>query len=144
MPSFFSQVPSLADVERYLEDRSLINHVYFFSQKKKPAALLKALSSTFKGQLRFAFVTEENQDVVAKYAVKSFPHLLVVKSVAADGSRMAKEKVVRFKGTEMSLGRLVEFLEPFALDKPLLDDVPAAGEGAKGTTGGTTKGERRR
>ena len=81
---------------------------------------------------------------MTKYEVGKFPSLLVVRSVNADGSPTPSDSIVAYDDTELSLSRLVDFLEPFALDNPLIEDIPGMKKGAKGATGGTTKGERRR
>lgn len=53
--------------------------VLIFSNKKKPNYVLNALSNSFNKKLMFAYINNENEELVAKYNVKNLPTILLLK-----------------------------------------------------------------
>merc|ERR1712187_147838 len=60
--------------------------VILFSNKKTVPTIWKALSSetVFKRTVKFGFVTEEDQDLVAKFKIKKFPSVLMQRGSKAE------------------------------------------------------------
>lgn len=53
--------------------------VIIFSNKKKPNYILNALSNAFHKKLIFGYVNNEIKEIVSKYKVTKFPHIIVLK-----------------------------------------------------------------
>lgn len=53
--------------------------VLIFSNKKKPNYVLNALSNAFYKKLIFGYINNELKEVVEKYKVTKFPHIIVLK-----------------------------------------------------------------
>merc|ERR1719401_1734906 len=60
--------------------------VILFSNKKTPPTIWKALSSetVFKRTVKFGFVTEEDQDLIAKFKIKKFPSVIMQRGSKAE------------------------------------------------------------
>lgn len=53
--------------------------VLFFSNKKKPNYIINALSNSFYKKLIFGYINEEVKEIVSKYKVTKFPHIIILK-----------------------------------------------------------------
>lgn len=60
--------------------------VVLFSNKKTVPTIWKALSSetVFKRTVKFGFVTEEDKEIVARFGVKKFPTVIMIRGSKAD------------------------------------------------------------
>lgn len=60
--------------------------VILFSNKKSPPTILKALSSetVFRRTVKFGFVTDDDEDLLARFKVKKFPTILMVRGAKAE------------------------------------------------------------
>lgn len=81
LPDFSVNIDSVKKLDDFnSKDDKDINKVILFSKKAKTPAIFKALTSEFKNKLRFGFISQEREDLVSKYGIKSFPTIIVLKS----------------------------------------------------------------
>ena len=79
--------------------------VLLFSKNNKIPTLVKALSSSFKGKLKFGFVTEDQQEIISAYNVKTFPTILVLKA--------GEKRPIKYK-REINFTSIFNFLNNFS------------------------------
>merc|ERR1712060_899262 len=74
------------NVDAFLTTDATKPKVILFSNKKTVPTIWKALSSetVFKRTVKFGFVTEEDQDLIAKFKIKKFPAVLMQRGSKAE------------------------------------------------------------
>merc|ERR1719373_1035286 len=85
IPDFTTKVTK-ENVDAFITTDPTKPKVLLFSNKKTVPTIWKALSSetVFKRTVKFGFVTEEDQDLVAKFKIKKFPAVLMQRGSKAE------------------------------------------------------------
>ena len=110
VPDYTQRLMTKEDAVQFSAE-SDIKKVYLFSAKQKVPPIYKALSSTFRNRLRFAFVNVEasvSADLASDFGVEKWPTLLVENGGDEEGTHAI------FSG-KMKLNELVDFVTPHAL-----------------------------
>jgi len=85
MPDFTQKVTK-DNVDTFATTDPTKPKLILFSNKKSAPTIWKALSSetVFKRTVKFGFVSEEEKDVVAKYKIKKFPSIIMIRGSKAE------------------------------------------------------------
>merc|ERR1712187_173544 len=77
---------TMDNVDGFITTDATKPKVILFSNKKSVPTIWKALSSetVFKRTVKFGFVTEEDQDLIAKFKIKKFPAVLMQRGSKAE------------------------------------------------------------
>merc|ERR1712187_36137 len=77
---------TMDNVDGFITTDATKPKVILFSNKKTVPTIWKALSSetVFKRTVKFGFVTEEDQDLIAKFKIKKFPAVLMQRGSKAE------------------------------------------------------------
>jgi len=92
-------IKDLSSLDSFLGTNSEIPHLLLFTTKSEVPPLLKSLATSFKGRVAVGQVREENNEVVQKYSVDSFPKIIVIKAdeepIIYDGA-INPEELIQF------------------------------------------------
>mmetsp|Transcript_75193 Transcript_75193/g.178698 ORF Transcript_75193/g.178698 Transcript_75193/m.178698 type:complete len:421 (+) Transcript_75193:152-1414(+) len=82
----YSTKLTMDNVDQFLTTEPTKPKVILFSKQKTPATMFKALSSetVFKRTVKFGFVAESEEDVVAKFKIKKFPTIMMQRGSKAE------------------------------------------------------------
>jgi hypothetical protein len=85
MPDFSSKLTA-EDVDKYLTTDPTKPKVILFTSAKKAPTIWKALSSetVFRRTVKFAFISEEDKDLCAKFKIKKFPTVIMQRGAKAE------------------------------------------------------------
>ncbi|SOV77904.1 conserved protein, unknown function [Plasmodium sp. gorilla clade G3] len=79
IPSKIDIIKDTQSFNVFLSKHENMPKVLIFSNKKKPNYVLNALSNSFNKKLMFAYINNENEELVTKYNVKNLPTILLLK-----------------------------------------------------------------
>lgn len=80
--------------------------VLLFTDKKGTPAIYKALSSNFDKTLQFGLIREGEQGIIAKYKVKNFPSIFLIKD--------ADSKPQKYEGKDFSYQGIFDFINIYS------------------------------
>merc|ERR1712048_151799 len=82
----FSTILKKDDADAWLTTDPTKPKILLFSNKKSPPTIFKALSSetVFRRTVKFAFVSDDNEEVVGKFKVKKFPTIIMQRGGKAE------------------------------------------------------------
>lgn len=69
-----------ANIHTFIGENPSVPKIFLFTDKKGTPMIYKGLSVAFEKKLNFGIVRSSDDILVAKYAVKSFPSVVVVKT----------------------------------------------------------------
>lgn len=95
-----------ANLNTFTGENPSVPKVLLFTDKKGVPMLYKGLSVAFEKKLNFGIVRETDSVLVAKYQVKSFPTILVVKT--------GERKPFVYTGKEFNFKELFTFLNIYS------------------------------
>mmetsp|Transcript_14165 Transcript_14165/g.28388 ORF Transcript_14165/g.28388 Transcript_14165/m.28388 type:complete len:427 (-) Transcript_14165:473-1753(-) len=112
-----------ADIDTFLSSDVAIPKVLLFTDKKGVPTLYKALSSSFKKEMKFGLVVKEEADLVSRFKIKTFPTIQV---------HRAEQKPKNYSG-EMKYQQLSDwlnvFVETFVAGGGFHEDGPGTSSG---------------
>jgi hypothetical protein len=131
--SVLNKIPSVLAPRQTSEsfppkDQTGKSMVLLFTERDSPSVLIKALAHHFEGRLTFAEVSDEEEGLKSKFAVSKSPTMLVT---FADKAKKDDSMAVVYKGDTKNWKEMVEFLEPFAVEKQNIKDSKGSKEGDK-------------
>ena len=92
--------------QTFVEDNPGKPKVFLFTDKKGTPATYKALSAHFDKTLFFGLIRSEDQGLVAKFKVKSYPAIFMIKE--KDG------KPIKFEGEDFSYQAIFDFINVYS------------------------------
>lgn len=114
------------ELDKWLQEDPSKPKVVLFSDKGTTSALIKALAIDFLGSISFGQIRDKEKKAVERFAIKSFPTLLVLQG--------SEEDPTVYDG-ELKKERLVSFLSKVRLPNP--DPAPVTAKSAKRPGKGT-------
>merc|ERR1712048_711559 len=118
----FSTILKKEDADAWLTTDPTKPKILLFSNKKSPPTIFKALSSetVFRRTVKFAFVSEDNEELVGKFRVKKFPTIIM--------QRGGKAEVKETYTGEINFLNLKEWINLFS-ESGMGDKVAGGGGG---------------
>jgi len=92
--------------EVFKEDNPGKPKVLLFTDKQKFPITFRALSTYFDKTLEFGMIKKEEEDLVKKYKVKSFPAFFILKQ--------GEKKPIQYTGDDFSYASLFEFINTYS------------------------------
>jgi len=98
------------------------NKLVLFTDKKQTPLIFRGLSNYFYNQLLFGEIEKDQEPLIKKFGVKSFPTLMIYKT-QEDSDDILEEPVIEFYKGKINAKNIVEFISEYALkNKKYLED----------------------